>query len=69
MAVKDAEALPEGHVKVRVMRKGDDRIYRGTEVINTKGDHFPRYAKGEELTMPLETADKYEEDGWVEILA
>lgn len=63
------DEIPEGHVRVRVMRKGHKRIFTGdTEALN-RDEPFPTYAQGDVFAMPRETADKYEEDfGWVEIL-
>ena len=71
MPAKDAEPVaevPEGHVRARVMKRGHDKIFKGTEVIDTKGEHFPRFQRDELVVLPLETAAKYEDDGWVELL-
>ncbi len=67
---KPKPAPPEGHVRVRVMKKGDDKIFTGQTIPDSKTNPFPRYAKGDEFTMPLEGAVKFEEvDGWVEIIS
>lgn len=65
---KAAPAVPEGHVSVRVMKRGHDRIFTGETVEKTKDTHFPRFQKDDVLTLPLETATKYEDDGWIEVL-
>lgn len=58
---------PEGYVRVRVMKKGDRRIFTGVTCM-LEEEKFPTFRKGDELNLPRASADKYEDDGWVEIL-
>lgn len=63
------EDLAPGHVWVRVMRKGHDKISTGELQPLVADNMFPRHPMGAVIQMPQASAEKFEEvDGWVEIL-
>lgn len=61
------DEIPPGHVRVRIMKKGDDKIFTGA-TCPLETIKFPTFRKGDETTMARDTADKYEDLGMVEIL-
>jgi hypothetical protein len=71
LAAKRAEEapppVPPGHVRVRVMKRGHDKIATG-EICPLETVRFPNYRQGDETTLPRDTADKYEDAGMVEVL-
>ena len=58
-------ALPEGHVRVRVLPLGDDKIFTGETTAKLE---FPCHSRGDELTLPKAIADALEKRGFAEVL-
>lgn len=61
--------IPEGWLKVRILRLGDDRIFTGEQsAINERAQkgYFPRYKRNDFAFLPPELAASYEEKGWTE---
>lgn len=57
--------IPEGHVMVRVLKKGVGNISTGQHISGVGEVHF---AKDDQFQCARETADVFEDRGWVEIL-
>ena len=60
-------ALPEGHVRVRIMKRGHEKIFTG-QTLEGQANPFPTYKQGDEAIIHGDTATKYEDAGLVEIL-
>lgn len=62
--------IPEGHVKVRILKLGDKRIATGelVEFGHTPEERFPCYQRNEHAYLPVEYANAYEDKGWVELV-
>ena len=62
--------IPEHFARCRVMKKGADRIATGEyKWPSQPTERFPTYAQGDVCMLDPDTAVKYEDDGWVEILS
>ena len=59
--------IPEGHVAVRILKLGHERIFTGkTQPFETV--KFPTFKRDDVTAMPRDTASAYEDRGMVEIL-
>ena len=59
--------IPEGHVAVRILKLGHERIFTGkTQPFETV--KFPTFKRDDVTSMPRDAATAYEDRGMVEIL-
>lgn len=70
MATAKTDDIPEGHVKVRVLRKGDGKISTGERRPNETGSHEVdiAHAQGDHFVLPRAQGEHYEDRGFVEIV-
>lgn len=64
--VETVETLPEGHVHVRITKKGADKVAKGTFNIHTSKYEF--YALNDRAVLEQSVAQALEERDFVEIL-
>lgn len=64
----EAEVLPEGHVRARVLPLGHDKIYTGEMSPFSLDNKFPRHKKGDIIVLQRDIAEAHEKTGKMEIL-
>jgi hypothetical protein len=62
-----AKKLPEGHVAVRILKLGHEKIFTG-KTLPFATVKFPTFKRDEVTSMPRDAAAAYEDRGMVEIL-
>jgi hypothetical protein len=61
-----ADVAPEGYVRVRIGKKGHDKIATGEHfLLKPNGERFPNFQEKDEVNLPMDMAALYEERGWV----